>query len=68
LTGRKKNPTDVRRYSEVVNIFRAAARDKISRSSWSPARVETFRPEADVFEIIGPLIEMDTVSLLDFTG
>jgi len=50
-----------------VNIFRAAARDKDLKVIVVAGAGGNFSSGGDVFEIIGPLIEMDTVSLLDFT-
>ena len=63
----KKNPLTFDSYAEVVNIFRAAARDKDLKVIVVAGAGGNFSSGGDVFEIIGPLIEMDTVSLLDFT-
>jgi enoyl-CoA hydratase/carnithine racemase len=63
----KKNPLTFDSYAEIVNIFRAAARDKDLKVIVVAGAGGNFSSGGDVFEIIGPLIEMDTVSLLDFT-
>jgi enoyl-CoA hydratase/carnithine racemase len=63
----KKNPLTFDSYAEVVNIFRAAARDKDLKVIVVAGAGGNFSSGGDVFEIIGPLIEMDTVNLLDFT-
>src|SRR5712692_9343419 len=63
----KKNPLTFDSYAEVVNIFRAAARDKDLKVIVVAGAGGNFSSGGNVFEIIGPLIEMDTVSLLDFT-
>jgi enoyl-CoA hydratase/carnithine racemase len=63
----KKNPLTFDSYAEVVDIFRAAARDKEVKVIVVTGAGGNFSSGGDVFEIIGPLIEMDTASLLDFT-
>jgi enoyl-CoA hydratase/carnithine racemase len=63
----KKNPLTFESYAEVVDIFRAAAREKEIKAFVVAGAGGNFSSGGDVFEIIGPLIEMDTVSLLDFT-
>ena len=63
----KKNPLTFDSYAEVVDLFRAAARDKEIKVIVVTGAGGNFSSGGDVFEIIGPLIEMDTASLLDFT-
>jgi enoyl-CoA hydratase/carnithine racemase len=63
----KKNPLTFDSYAEVVDIFRAAARDKVLKAIVVAGAGGNFSSGGDVFEIIGPLIEMDTARLLDFT-
>jgi enoyl-CoA hydratase/carnithine racemase len=63
----KKNPLTFESYAEVVDIFRAAAREKEIKVFVVAGAGGNFSSGGDVFEIIGPLIEMDTVNLLDFT-
>jgi enoyl-CoA hydratase/carnithine racemase len=63
----KKNPLTFDSYAEVVDIFRAAARDKDLKAIVVAGAGGNFSSGGDVFEIIGPLIEMDTARLLDFT-
>ena len=67
-TGRsKKNPLTFDSYAELVDIFRAAAKDKDVKAVVVTGAGGNFCSGGDVFEIIGPLIEMDTAELLDFT-
>jgi enoyl-CoA hydratase/carnithine racemase len=63
----KKNPLTFDSYAEVVAVFRAAARDKGVKAIVVTGAGGNFSSGGDVFEIIGPLIEMDTAGLLDFT-
>jgi enoyl-CoA hydratase/carnithine racemase len=63
----KKNPLTFESYAEIVDIFRAAARDKVVKAIVVTGAGGNFSSGGDVFEIIGPLIEMETASLLDFT-
>jgi enoyl-CoA hydratase/carnithine racemase len=63
----KKNPLTFESYAEVVDLFRAAARDKGLKAIVVTGAGQNFSSGGDVFEIIGPLIEMDTAGLLDFT-
>jgi enoyl-CoA hydratase/carnithine racemase len=63
----KKNPLTFESYAEIANIFRAAAKDKAVKAFVITGEGGNFCSGGDVFEIIGPLIEMDTVSLLEFT-
>src|SRR5690349_2138316 len=63
----KKNPLTFESYAEIGNIFRAAARDKQVKAFVIAGEGGNFCSGGDVFEIIGPLVEMNTVDLLDFT-
>jgi len=63
----KKNPLTFESYAEIANIFRAAARDKQVKAFVVTGEGGNFCSGGDVFEIIGPLVEMNTVELLEFT-
>src|SRR5258707_1542401 len=63
----KKNPLTFESYAEIADIFRAAAKDKQVKAFVLTGEGGNFCSGGDVFEIIGPLIEMDTVHLLEFT-
>ena len=63
----KKNPLTFESYAEIADIFRAAAKDKQVKAFVITGEGGNFCSGGDVFEIIGPLIEMDTVHLLEFT-
>ena len=63
----RKNPLTFESYEEIANIFRAAAKDKQVKAIVLAGAGGNFSSGGDVFEIIGPLIEMDTVGLLEFT-
>ena len=63
----KKNPLTFESYAEVVDIFRAAARDKGVKAIVVTGSGGNFCSGGDVFEIIEPLTKMNTVELLDFT-
>ena len=63
----KKNPLTFDSYAEVVDIFRAAARDKAVKAIVVTGAGGNFSSGGDVFEIIEPLTKMNTVELLDFT-
>ena len=63
----KKNPLTFESYAEIANIFRAAAKDKQVKAFVVTGEGGNFCSGGDVFEIIGPLVEMNTVDLLDFT-
>jgi len=63
----KKNPLTFDSYAEVVDIFRAAARDKGVKAIVVTGAGGNFCSGGDVFEIIEPLTKMKTVELLDFT-
>ena len=63
----RKNPLTFESYAEIADIFRAAAKDKQVKAIVIAGAGGNFSSGGDVFEIIGPLIEMDTVGLLEFT-
>ena len=63
----KKNPLTFDSYAELVDIFRAAARDQGLKAFVITGAGGNFCSGGDMFEIIGRLVEMDTRSLLDFT-
>jgi enoyl-CoA hydratase/carnithine racemase len=63
----KKNPLTFESYAEIANIFRAAAKDKQVKAFVIAGEGGNFCSGGDVFEIIGPLVEMNTVELLEFT-
>jgi len=63
----KKNPLTFESYAEIANIFRAAAKDKTVKAFVITGEGGNFCSGGDVFEIIGPLTEMDTAGLLEFT-
>ena len=63
----RKNPLTFDSYDEIANIFRAAARDADVKAFVIAGAGGNFCSGGDVFEIIGPLVEMDTVGLLKFT-
>jgi enoyl-CoA hydratase/carnithine racemase len=63
----KKNPLTFDSYEEIADIFRAAAKDEEVKAFVITGEGGNFCSGGDVFEIIGPLVEMDTVGLLKFT-
>ena len=63
----KKNPLTFESYAEIVNLFRAAAKDKAVKAFVITGAGGNFCSGGDVFEIIEPLTKMKTVELLDFT-
>jgi len=63
----KKNPLTFESYAELADIFRAAAKDKGVKAIVVTGAGGNFSSGGDVFEIIGPLVEMATAGLLDFT-
>jgi enoyl-CoA hydratase/carnithine racemase len=63
----KKNPLTFDSYGEIVDIFRAAARDKAVKAIVVTGAGGNFCSGGDVFEIIEPLTKMSTVELLDYT-
>src|ERR1700759_1625660 len=63
----KKNPLTFDSYAEIVDLFRAAGRDKGIKAIVVTGSGGNFCSGGDVFEIIEPLTKMNTVELLDFT-
>jgi enoyl-CoA hydratase/carnithine racemase len=63
----KKNPLTFASYAELSDLFRAAAKDKGIKAFVVTGAGGNFCSGGDVFEIIGPLVEMGTAELLDFT-
>src|SRR2546423_12780675 len=63
----KKNPLTFESYAEIGNICRAAGKDKQVKAFVITGEGGNFCSGGDVFEIIGRLVEMDTVGLLEFT-
>ena len=63
----KKNPLTFESYAEIVDLFRAAAKDKGVKAIVVTGAGGNFCSGGDVFEIIEPLTKMKTVELLDFT-
>ena len=63
----RKNPLTFESYAELADIFRAAAKDEGVKAIVVTGAGGNFSSGGDVFEIIGPLVEMDTVGLLAFT-
>src|SRR5262249_56855811 len=63
----KKNPLTFESYAEIVDLFRAAAREKAVKAFVITGAGGNFCSGGDAFEIIKPLIEMEAARLLDFT-
>jgi enoyl-CoA hydratase/carnithine racemase len=63
----KKNPLTFDSYAEIVDLFRAAAKDKGIKAFVITGAGGNFCSGGDVFEIIEPLVKMHTTELLDFT-
>ena len=63
----KKNPLTFESYAEIADIFRAAGKDKQVKAFVITGAGGNFCSGGDVFEIIGPLVAMDTAGLLEFT-
>jgi enoyl-CoA hydratase/carnithine racemase len=63
----KKNPLTFESYAEIVNLFRAAAKDKAVKAIVVTGSGGNFCSGGDVFEIIEPLTKMPAAELLDFT-
>jgi len=63
----KKNPLTFDSYAELSDLFRAAAKDKGVKAFVVTGSGGNFCSGGDVFEIIGPLVEMPAAELLDFT-
>ncbi len=63
----KKNPLTFESYAEIVDLFRAAGKDKSVKAFVVTGAGGNFCSGGDVFEIIEPLVKMPTTELLDFT-
>ncbi len=63
----KKNPLTFDSYRELTDFFHACAHDDAITAIVVTGAGGNFCSGGDVFEIIGPLIAMDTVGLLKFT-
>src|SRR5262249_48036488 len=63
----RKNPLTFDSYAEIVDLFRAAAKDKSGKAFVITGAGGNFCSGGDVFEIIKPLTEMKAAELLDFT-
>src|SRR2546426_12793163 len=63
----KKNPLTFESYAELADIFRAMAKDKGVKAIVVTGVRGNFPSRGDVFEIIGPLVGMDTGGLLRLT-
>jgi enoyl-CoA hydratase/carnithine racemase len=63
----KKNPLTFESYRELADVFHALARDEEVKAVVVTGAGGNFSSGGDVFEIIGPLVAMDTVGLTRFT-
>ncbi|MEI8146251.1 MAG: enoyl-CoA hydratase family protein, partial [Alphaproteobacteria bacterium] len=63
----KKNPLTFESYRELTDLFHAAAKDEGVKAFVVTGAGGNFCSGGDVFEIIGPLIAMDTKDLTRFT-
>src|ERR671910_1400384 len=63
----RKNPLTFESYAELADLFRAAAKDDGVKAIVLTGAGGNFSSGGDVFEIIAPLVEMDTAELLAFT-
>jgi enoyl-CoA hydratase/carnithine racemase len=63
----KKNPLTFDSYAEIVDLFRAATKDKGVKAFVITGAGGNFCSGGDVFEIIEPLTKMPAADLLDFT-
>ncbi|MFM9973159.1 MAG: enoyl-CoA hydratase family protein [Beijerinckiaceae bacterium] len=63
----KKNPLTFESYRELTDFFHACCRDEAIKAIVVTGAGGNFSSGGDVFEIIGPLVAMDTVNLLKFT-
>ncbi len=63
----KKNPLTFESYRELTDFFLACARDEEVKAVVVTGAGGNFCSGGDVFEIIGPLIAMDTKGLMAFT-
>jgi enoyl-CoA hydratase/carnithine racemase len=63
----RKNPLTFESYRELTDFFLACARDEDLKAIVLTGAGGNFSSGGDVFEIIGPLVAMNTVDLLKFT-
>ncbi|WP_315831322.1 enoyl-CoA hydratase family protein [Bradyrhizobium prioriisuperbiae] len=63
----RKNPLTFASYRELTDFFRACAHDDTVKVVVVTGAGGNFSSGGDVFEIIGPLVEMDTKGLTAFT-
>lgn len=63
----KKNPLTFESYRELTDFFAAAQKDEALKAIVITGAGGNFSSGGDVFEIIGPLVAMDTRDLLRFT-
>jgi enoyl-CoA hydratase/carnithine racemase len=63
----RKNPLTFESYRELTDFFRACAFDDTVKAIVMTGAGGNFSSGGDVFEIIGPLIKMDTKGLTGFT-
>src|SRR5205809_7322759 len=63
----RKNPLTFERYRELTDFFRACAFDDHVKTIVVTGAGGNFSSGGDVFEIIGPLVKMDTKGLTAFT-
>ncbi len=63
----KKNPLTFESYRELTDVFLACARDEEVKAIVVTGAGGNFCSGGDVFEIIGPLVAMDTAGLTRFT-
>ena len=63
----KKNPLTFESYRELTDFFLACAKDEGVKAVVVTGAGGNFSSGGDVFEIIGPLVEMDTKGLTAFT-
>ena len=63
----RKNPLTFESYRELTDFFRACAFDDQVKTVVVTGAGGNFSSGGDVFEIIGPLVKMDTKGLIAFT-
>jgi len=63
----RKNPLTFESYRELTDFFRACAMDEEVKTLVVTGAGSNFSSGGDVFEIIGPLLKMDTKGLTAFT-
>src|SRR5258708_39129506 len=63
----RKNPLTFESYREITDFFRACAFDDDVKTIVGTGAGGNFSSGGDVFEIIGPLVQMNTKSLTAFT-